>query len=158
CAAFGMVGIGEIYRQYATGELEDDSDVALLHAPEELGYAPLTLPLVNIRSTLRRLLEAQSLSVEDCARIAEAAASIFYKERTFAAIAARATIMANADLAIGRLRTGYMDQKRADGLELLKVLAGQPDVRQLTARDWEFRSTSLWERAFGYASPTNTPA
>ncbi|MDX0499859.1 antibiotic resistance protein [Sinorhizobium medicae] len=157
CAAFGMVGIGEIYRQYATGELEDDSDVALLHAPEELGYAPLTLPLVNIRSTLRRLLEAQSLSVEDCARIAEAAASIFYKERTFAAIAARATIMANADLAIGRLRTGYMDQKRADGLELLKVLAGQPDVRQLTARDWEFRSTSLWERAFGYASPTNTP-
>lgn len=159
CAAFGMAGIGEIYRQYATGELEDDSDVALLHAPEELGYAPLTLPLVNIRSTLRRLLEARSLSAEDAARIEEAASSVFYKERTFTAIAARASIVTSDDLDIDRLRTSYVDQKRLDGLELLKVLASQPDVRQIAARDWEFRSTSLWERALDYAQPsTNEPA
>src|SRR4051794_35869047 len=30
-SAFGMIGVGEIFRQYASGELTDDDEVALVH-------------------------------------------------------------------------------------------------------------------------------
>jgi hypothetical protein len=41
CAPFGMIGIGAIFEAYASGARVDDSDVAQLHAPAELDYAPL---------------------------------------------------------------------------------------------------------------------
>src|SRR6185503_6037302 len=37
-SSFGMVGIGEIYRMYASGELIDDDEVALAHAPADQQY------------------------------------------------------------------------------------------------------------------------
>jgi len=36
---FGMRGIGDIYEAFRDGLLEDDDEVAVLHGPEELGYA-----------------------------------------------------------------------------------------------------------------------
>src|SRR5512136_1531432 len=48
----GMVGIGEIFRMYRSGELISDDEVALVFDPEtELS---LSGPLVNIRFTLRK--------------------------------------------------------------------------------------------------------
>jgi hypothetical protein len=157
CADFGMAGIGEIFRQYASGEAEDDSDVALLHAPEELGYAPLTIPLVNVRATLRRLLELRSLSVEDAADVEEAASSLFYKERSWGAIAARARLVTNGDALIGKLRAGYVDQKRADGLELLETLRSHTGERQHAKCQWTFHATSLWARALDPLPTSNLP-
>lgn len=159
CADFGMAGIGEIFRQYASGEAEDDSDVALLHAPEELGYAPLTIPLVNVRATLRRLLELQSLSVEDAADVEEAASSLFYKERSWGAIAAHARLITSGDALIRKLRAGYVDQKRADGLELLETLRSHTGERQHAKCQWTFHATSLWARALDpLPTSTNKPA
>lgn len=51
-APYGMIGIGRIVRWYRSGEIEGDDEVALLHADEELGYLPLSLPLVDIRAVL----------------------------------------------------------------------------------------------------------
>ncbi|WP_239014256.1 TfuA-like protein [Archangium violaceum] len=48
----GMVGVGRIFEAYLEGRLSADDEVALLHGPAELGFRPLTLPLVNIRATL----------------------------------------------------------------------------------------------------------
>lgn len=159
CADFGMAGIGEIFRQYASGEAEDDSDVALLHAPEELGYAALTIPLVNVRATLRRLLELRSLSVEDAADVEEAASSLFYKERSWGAIAANARLITGGDALIRKLRAGYVDQKRADGLELLETLRSHTGERQHAQCQWTFHATSLWARALDpLPTSTNKPA
>src|SRR5262245_8912136 len=52
CAWFGMIGIGEVFKRFSSGEFEDDADVAQLHAPAELGYQALTEPLANIVPTL----------------------------------------------------------------------------------------------------------
>ncbi len=51
----GMVGIGEIYRMYKSGELESDDEVALVFDPSS-GLA-LSEPLINIRFTLKRARE-----------------------------------------------------------------------------------------------------
>ncbi|ASY65591.1 hypothetical protein SJ05684_b46090 (plasmid) [Sinorhizobium sojae CCBAU 05684] len=147
CAVFGMVGIGAIYHQYAAGETADDSDVALLHAPEELGYLPLSLPLVNVRVTLRRFVERQTITAEHAAAIEHAAAKLFYKERTWSAITAGARLPPHADreaLATA-LRTGYVDQKRKDALELLDALNLMSAADESRLR-WTFNATSLWTR------------
>lgn len=147
CDAFGMVGIGAIYRQYATGETEDDSDVALLHAPEELGYAPLSLPLVNVRATLRRLAERRMIAAEFAAAVEHAATKLFYKERSWSAIIAGARLPpdADCDALAAKLRAGYVDQKRADALELLEEL-GRISRPGQSRQEWTFNATSLWMR------------
>ncbi|ACP22601.1 uncharacterized domain protein (plasmid) [Sinorhizobium fredii NGR234] len=142
CAAFGMVGIGEIFRQYMADETADDSDVALLHAPEELGYTALTVPLVNLRATLRHLTEQNRLTATDAAEIADVAADLFYKERTWNAILGHAGLSAHIDAAM--LRAEYVDQKRIDALELFEALRRMPAERHAPPQDWTFNTTSLW--------------
>lgn len=48
-APFGMRGFGRVFESYVQGEIEGDDEVAVLHAPEEMGYAVLTKSLVNVK-------------------------------------------------------------------------------------------------------------
>jgi hypothetical protein len=80
----GMVGIGEIYRMYKSGELESDDEVALVFDPES-GLA-LSEPLINIRFTLKR---AKSEGIIDAGvhdTLLASARSLFYPKRTYGAI------------------------------------------------------------------------
>src|SRR6516162_4304020 len=52
--SFGMKGIGRIFAGYRDGILSDDDEVAVLHAPKQLGYVAVTEAMVNIRATLDR--------------------------------------------------------------------------------------------------------
>lgn len=54
-APFGMEGVGAVFEGYQTGALEGDDEVALLHAPAEHGYRPITVALVEVRHALARL-------------------------------------------------------------------------------------------------------
>lgn len=49
---FGMEGAGAIFAAYRSGSIERDDAVMLLQAPEELGFAPLTLALVDAEFAL----------------------------------------------------------------------------------------------------------
>ncbi|NRP22277.1 hypothetical protein LPJGGPFB_05536 [Ensifer adhaerens] len=148
CAAFGMVGVGKIYQQYAAGELEDDADVALLHGPAELGYMPLTLPLVNVVATLEDLCARQKIDPAPAAQLRLAAAEIFYKHRSWRAIVARADLPTGTDLKRieACLSTGTINQKRLDALQLIDILRSAPALRSTAPEGWTFNSTSLWKR------------
>ncbi|HKV09730.1 MAG TPA: TfuA-like protein, partial [Thermoanaerobaculia bacterium] len=52
---FGMEGVGAVFEGYQTGALDGDDEVALLHAPAEHGYRPITVALVEVRHALARL-------------------------------------------------------------------------------------------------------
>ncbi|WP_439601570.1 TfuA-like protein [Devosia sp.] len=86
CAAFGMIPIGEIARQYHTGELDDDAAVAISHGPEELGYPPLTEPLVNVKPTLDRLRSLRLISEPEQLRIWDRACRLYFKDRSIEAL------------------------------------------------------------------------
>ena len=49
---FGMEGIGGIFHAYRSGAMVRDDAVMLVHAPAELGYAPLSVPLVDAEYAL----------------------------------------------------------------------------------------------------------
>lgn len=66
CDRHGMIGVGEIYRRYATGETEDDSEVILNYDPET--NRPLSVPKVGHEQKRRDALEAIALARGDTAK------------------------------------------------------------------------------------------
>jgi hypothetical protein len=85
-AAFGMIGIGAIFRAYATGRITGDDEVALAHGPAEWTWRPLSVPLVDVRATLCRAVRESVLWPEEARHVHAAAASIYYAERTWEAV------------------------------------------------------------------------
>jgi hypothetical protein len=123
---YGMVGVGEVYRMYASGEINDDDEVALAHGLDEVGYRGLSEPMVNIRATFRRALaEAVVTQPEHDALVAEAKA-MFFPERTFPRILRAAGQAGMEPATLERVKawvkTGYVDQKRQDAVLLLETI------------------------------------
>ena len=83
CAPFGMIGVGEIFARYMSGDLVDDSAVAQLHAPAELDYMPLTEALVNVEATIRRLAARGIVDAALAAALAASARALFFKRLTY---------------------------------------------------------------------------
>jgi len=146
CSAFGMIGIGEVYRRYATGEVTDDADVAQLHAPEELNYLPLTEPWVNIEPTFRRMEEQGVLRSEAINALIATAKRVHYSERTYPEVVRRTEALTEDDAATALqwLRDHAVDQKRLDALAVLDWLRGQVDARSGKERPWQLQETTQW--------------
>ena len=144
CDAFGMIGIGRIYEDYASGRRVDDSDVALLHGPAELGYPGLSLPLVNAEATLDRLECKEAIEKYDMLTLRKAARSLFYKERTWFTVVESADTQADRATLLQLLHAATVDQKRADALTLLRTLTDFSEKTFKKQGSWTFRTTSLW--------------
>lgn len=147
CAAFGMVGIGRIYQDYASGRRMDDADVALLHGPAELGYPALSLPLVNVDATLDRLEAAGTIDAPEAASLRDAAHRLFYKNRTWPAIL-KARRSGTPSRATAQLLTEEtLNLKREDALALVREMTLLPGATFAKRGEWTFRATSLWRVA-----------
>jgi hypothetical protein len=139
CAAFGMRGVGGIYGDYANGDRTADSDVALAHAPAELNYAPLSLPLVDAQATLAAARHLRLLSEEACSALAKAAAALHFADRTWEAMAREAGLPLDA---ADRLSRAAINRKREDALALIAII-GAPQS-QSVSRPAPFRFADTW--------------
>ena len=146
CHSFGMIGVGSIFKEYLDGTRIDDSDVAQIHGPAELGWLPLSEPLVNVTATLDRLLERQLISPAEAIHLEAVARAIFFKDRTWRSLVERASTLEDkrkASIAIA-LQACHVNRKRADAIELLAVMSQLDGRRSATKPDWEFQRTTLW--------------
>lgn len=107
----GMIGVGEIYAAYRDGVLEDDDEVALLHAPAELDFRALTVPMVNVRA----IVDGLGLDVATGECVVRTCKAIFYKDRSVERV--RHVIAAYA----GPIDF-WPDQKAADAELLLRTI------------------------------------
>lgn len=149
CAAFGMVGIGEIYLRYADGRLEDDAAVAQLHAPAELGFAPLTEALVNVEATLSALVADGRVDEAEFASLVTSARGLFFKDRTHARIVRSADVARDRAAALVRLLDRHrVDLKRADALLLVRELLKISNKRDTTPKPWIFNESQVWRDIF----------
>jgi hypothetical protein len=130
-AEFGMVGVGEIYQMYASGELLDDDEVALVHGPEDAGYRPLSEPMVNVRGTFRRAKDEGILNQNLYEQLIAIAKSIYFAERTFATIFRKAATVGlspeNLEEMAIFVKEKYVDIKRQDAISLLQTLRDLPE-------------------------------
>lgn len=139
CAQFGMIGVGKIAADYASGVLDDDADVALLMAPAELSYAPLTEPLVDVVSTLDNLLLRGVLTKTQCAALLRRARSLHFTERTDEVLFE--SYPEGGDL-LQSYRSYHVSQKRLDAEELVSRL------RSLDVGDWDLPHFTLNQSPF----------
>ncbi len=123
CEAFGMVPVGSIARDYASGRRVDDSDVAQLHGPAELGYPALSVPLVTVEAVLDEALRTGVVNASEHAALDAAARAIFFKHRRWPDILARANLAGRPHLTREiREIAARINPKRDDALALIRVL------------------------------------
>jgi len=148
---FGMRGVGEIFEGYRDGIYEDDDEVAVLHAPAELNYMPLSLPMVNARATIQSAATNSIITQPVAAALIAIAKSIFYAQRDWREISRQAK---NLDVDSDQiadferwLPQGERDLKQQDAMSLLEVLNTINDSEQKPiAPPFQFEWTVMWDR------------
>lgn len=144
CAAFGMIGIGQIYEDYASGVRVDDADVALIYGPAELGYPPLSIPLVNAEATISNMLRHGAMDAERCETLCTTAQRLFFKNRTWKTMAELSGI--KVERLNAALKDYWVDQKKLDAMALLFAI--EKNVAEMAPRDWHFNATPLFRKMY----------
>ncbi|CAN5925584.1 hypothetical protein BH11MYX4_BH11MYX4_06420 [soil metagenome] len=149
-ADLGMVGVGTIYERLASGELEDDDEVAVAHGAASTGYRAGSEAMVNIRATLERALRDAILTADTAAALTRLAKRTFYAERSWPALFADAAAegLAAADLRGLRdwLPANAIDQKRIDAIAMLERMAEHLRIsRAPFSPSFDFEHTVAWE-------------
>ncbi|WP_298934725.1 TfuA-like protein [uncultured Ruegeria sp.] len=111
-APYGMVGLGEVFRLFDSGEIEGDDEVALSHGPAEIGYVELSVPLVDLRWVLGEIFGNEPHARDLIAQVK----SWGHVNRTVERIVAAA------------------DRLGLNGAELRQSLAGRTRLKTLDAR------------------------
>ncbi|WP_431322796.1 TfuA-like protein [Rhizobium sp. YTU87027] len=157
CAAFGMVGLGSIYEDYAEGRLIDDEAVALVHAPEELGWLPLSIPWVDFQPTIDGLYRQGVLSLAEHKMLLLAGRALHFSERTYPKVVEGCAFVGEgrAKTILRMIRAAKIERKRQDAERVLQYLQEVEFADQ--ERDWGFAATSHWEHLRAEVTAAVTP-
>jgi hypothetical protein len=144
--AFGMRGVGTVYRDFADGALEDDDEVAVAHAGAAHGFRALSDAMVDVRATLAAAMGAGVVREETADALVARIKATFYPER------ALVTALDREDEEHRRLRAwlpdGRVERKREDALELLRAIRHDLDDGLEPFRPpWTLQRTHYWEEA-----------
>lgn len=103
-AAYGMVGIGTVYEWFASGKIDGDDEVALLHADSEQRYRALSVPLVHWRFNLERAVARGLVEAAWAAELLRQLKALPYWERDANAVWASQAVRELTPGASSRLR------------------------------------------------------
>lgn len=147
---FGMIGLGRIFRLFRAGSWTDDDEVAVVHAPEELGFRPLSEAMANIRFTLRGLRRQDLIDRALERHLAERLKARHFSERTKDELrrhSVEALGRGSADRLMTAFDRDYVDAKRCDAQMLMNYLVNPPPCRQCEVR-FAFVATRHWREQF----------
>lgn len=130
-----VVGIGRIHEMYRDGVIERDDEVAVLF--EEETYRALTVPLVNVRYAVGRLVRTGTLAPRAGDDIVAAAQMLHFTDRTYEAIFDAPSLAAKADAGETIALLRRFDLKREDAQLLLEYVAAGQVPRAVRAETGE---------------------
>jgi hypothetical protein len=147
---FGMIGVGAIYRDFRDGVLTDDDEVALIHAPRDQGYLPLTEAMVDIRATLVAAAAAKIVSKRTAARLTAIAKELFYKDRTWKLVGRIGAREGLSRAQLSKLKAwlpeNRVEQKRLDARAMLRTMRRDLMSPRLRRKpQFEFQNTGHWQ-------------
>lgn len=148
----GMVGHGAIFDMFRTGKLVDDDEVAVMHAPREMGYRALTTAMVDVRASLARAVGAGIIDSSCEMRLLALGRRLHYTQRTYPALLAKANDagISGCETLARWLPHNHVQQKAIDAAALLRALAaGSLPQRRSTGTARHFVRTEYWDAAFG---------
>lgn len=148
---FGMVGIGSVFEQYRDGVYEDDDEVAVRHAAEDAGFAPLSEAMVNVRDGLARALD-RGLIVQGTHDVLVRELKLrSYPSRSWRIVRAVAESEGlpadQIEVLLAFVASERPNIKRDDAIELLTVLSSL-ERRGVAPFEptFEFESTVFWDQ------------
>jgi len=120
-APYGMEGVGDIYARYASNDLTGDDEVAVVHAPPELRYKLLSIPLVELRFTLEKAVRGGLVTVEKAGSLIEVMRRLPFLQRTEDRLAeAMGVLDEGTSKRLGDfLKQHWVHQKRRDAEALI---------------------------------------
>jgi hypothetical protein len=148
---YGMIGIGRAYRLFRRGILSDDDELAVIHAPEALGFCPLSEAMVNIRFTLRKLRRLGMLDLPMEKALIGEMKSLHFSARTREHVGRGLSRIAGKNEALriaDAYAHAYVDVKRADALALIAWITRDASATR-PLRTWRFPATGYWHKQFG---------
>ncbi len=122
--SLGMQGLGQIYTDFYHGVLEDDDEVAVLHAGAEQSYRCLSHAMVNIRATLDNALTQNIITQNDVQLVITESKRLYYRERLLQVAIENALPVDRACKLHDWLHdNNYVDLKRCDAIAALTYCA-----------------------------------
>lgn len=131
--AFGMIGIGAIFEAYSAGRLVGDDEVALIHAPERLDWAPLSVPMVELRATLIDACRRRVVGPPTARLIRDLAHDVHYSDRDWPLLERHCQEVTDAET-FPRIRALHVPLKRLDAIACLAAARREPHQRPPTVR------------------------
>lgn len=158
---FGMIGYGKIFEAYKKTVLapyvdiafEDDDEVAVTHAPAEMGYRALSEAMINIRVTLAQAHQQQIVDLQTRDVLISIAKNLFYPQRRYSHILDLALKQGMAESETRRISLwiddNRVDQKQADAIGLLNHIDHHSQAKGDHDKNGHtfFAHTSQWQAA-----------
>ncbi|ODR88285.1 TfuA-like protein [Sinorhizobium alkalisoli] len=116
--AFGMVGVGLIYRWYRRWQLAPDDAVAVHSGPAELGFLPLTDSLIDLQRSFSAWMHGKLITPAERHLLTTIARAMNFRERSIGAVMQTAGWPEDR---IRQVRKEIHGQKRHDALLALRM-------------------------------------
>ncbi len=121
----GMIGVGEIFRMFRSGELDSDDEVAVLINPETL--EAISEPLVNIRATISALIKKGLIETELGSELIRLAKRMHYSKRSYEnlveeAVESHLVSLGDAEKLLKIMRENAVNLKKLDAIKVVETV------------------------------------
>ncbi len=113
----GMTGIGYVYNQYASGEVDSDDDVAVMLDSETL--EPLSEPLINMKYVFENAADENVLTLDEKEELLAIAKKTYYPKRSYAKTLSDSNLDSDKKGELINFIRESKDIKKEDAKELL---------------------------------------
>ena len=121
--SLGMIGVGYVYTQYATGKVDSDDDVAVMLDSESL--EALSEPLINMKYVFTNAVDENIISESEKDELLNIAKKTYYPQRNYAQTLSESSLDEDKkSQLIDFIRTSP-DIKKEDAKELLKTIKNE---------------------------------
>lgn len=118
--SLGMIGIGYVYSQYASGEVDSDDDVAVMLDSETL--EALSEPLINMRYVFDNAVDENIITADERNELLRIAKRTFYPKRSYAQTLSECNLDNDKKGELINFIRESKDIKKEDAKELLNLI------------------------------------
>ena len=121
----GMTGVGYVYTQYATGEVDSDDDVAVMLDSETL--EALSVPLINMEYVFTNAVTENIITEAEKQDLLEIAKETYYPQRNYAQTLGNSNLDNDKKSSLIDFIRTSPDIKKEDAKELLRIIRTEID-------------------------------
>lgn len=116
----GMTGVGYVYSQYASGEVDSDDDVAVMLDGDTL--EALSEPLINMKYVFTNAASENIITEDEKEELLRISKKTFYPQRNYAKTLSESELDSNKKSELIDFIRTSPDIKKEDAKELLKLI------------------------------------